>query len=131
MKCYDSLRITFEPSIETFNKLTSIMGVQPKSFSSHFREDLPSCWIYEVIDDKKDEWFDFINVFLDLLETKNHEIEELNIKRENISIWLLYEYDQQCNMEFNAQRLKRLGDSGITFCISCWNSGKEFGDENE
>lgn len=130
MKNYDKLQIAFDPSVETFNKLTAIMGVQPNENFSNFPDNIPSCWTYEVIDDKANEYFDFINVFLDLLETKYSDLEKLNINRSDISIWLLYEYDQQCNMEFDPQRLKRLGDNGITFCISCWDSGKEYGDEN-
>lgn len=129
MKSYDKLQIDFDPSIDTFNKLTTILGVEPNDKLSDFPDNIPFWWTYEVIDDKTDEYFDFINVFLDLLETKYSELEELNIKRSDISIWLIYEYDQQCNMEFDPQRLKRLGDNGITFCISCWDSGKEYESE--
>jgi len=131
MKIYDKLQIAFDPSVETYNRLTTILGVQPNDNYSNFPDNIPSSWTYEVIDDKTDEYFDFINVFLDLLETKYSDLEKLNIKRNDISIWLLYEYDQQCNMEFDPQRLKRLGENGITFCISCWDSGNEYGIENE
>jgi len=131
MKNYDKLQINFDPSVDTFNKLTTILGVQPNDKFLNFPDNIPSCWTYEVIDNKADKYFDFINVFLDLLETKYSDLEKLNIKRNDISIWLLYEYDQQCNMEFDPQRLKRLGDNGITFCISCWDSGNEYGSKNE
>jgi hypothetical protein len=127
MRSYDKLEIHFDP---TFNNLTTILGVKPSNDFSNFPDTIPSSWTYKVIDDKADEYFDFINVFLDLLETKYPDLEKLNIKRNDISIWLLYEYGQ-CNMEFDPQRLKRLGDNGITFCISCWDSGKEYGSENE
>jgi hypothetical protein len=128
---YNKLQIAFDPSVDTFNKLTTILGVKPVGDLSNFHNNIPSSWTYEVIDDKADEYFDFINVFLDLLETKYSDLEKLNIQRSDISIWLLYEYDQQCNVEFDPVRLKRLGDNGITFCISCWDSGKENGSENE
>jgi len=131
MKNYYKLQIAFDPSIQTFNKLTDILGVQPIDNLFNFPNNIPASWAYEVIDDKTDEYYDFINIFLDILETKYSELEKLNIKRSDISIWLLYEYDQQCNMEFDPQRLKRLGDNGISFCISCWDSGKEYGSENE
>lgn len=131
MKNYDKLQIAFDPSVETYNRLTTILGVQPNDNYLNFPDNIPSSWTYEVIDDKTDEYFDFINVFLDLLETKYSDLEKLNIKRNDISIWSLYEYDQQCNMEFDPQRLKRLGENGITFCISCWDSGNEYGIENE
>jgi hypothetical protein len=131
MKNYDKLQISFDPSVETYNRLTAILGVQPNDNYSNFPDNIPSTWTYEVIDDITDEYFDFINIFLDLLETKYSDLEKLNIKRNDISIWLLYEYDQQCNMEFDPQRLKRLGENGITFCISCWDSGNEYRVENE
>lgn len=43
-----------------------------------------------------------------------------------ISIWRYYEYDEQCNFEFSPQELKRMGDNGITFCISCWDTGEPY-----
>ncbi len=125
MKYYDKLQINFEPSVETFNKLTTILDVKPtKKDFSNFPNDIPSTWAYEVIETKTDEYFDFINIFLDILETKYLELEKLNIKRNDITFWMFYEYDQQCNMEFDPIRLKRLGDNGITLCISCWDSGE-------
>ena len=126
MKYYHSLQISFDPSVETFNQLTTILGVKPTDSFSDFPDNIPNCWTYEVIDDKADEYFDFINAFLDILETKYADLERLNIKRSDISIWLFYEYDEQCNLEFAPERLKRLGDNGITFCISCSDSGKEY-----
>ncbi|MBX3165339.1 MAG: hypothetical protein KF900_12765 [Bacteroidetes bacterium] len=130
MKSYDKLEIHFDPSVDTFNKLTTILGVQPSDDFADFPNKIPSCWTYEVVDDKPDEYFDFINIFLDILETKYADLEKLNIKRDDITVWMLYEYDQQCNMEFDPARLKRLGDNGIKLCISCWDSGKEYGNEN-
>lgn len=125
MKYYDKLQINFEPSVEIFNKLTTILDVKPtKKDFSNFPNDIPSTWTYEVIETKTDKYFDFINIFLDILETKYLELEKLNIKQNDITFWMFYEYDQQCNMEFDPIRLKRLGDNGITLCISCWDSGE-------
>ena len=42
------------------------------------------------------------------------------ISREDISIWVLYEYEGQCNMEYDPESMKKLGESGILLCISCW-----------
>jgi hypothetical protein len=131
MKCYDKLQICFDASLDTFHKLTTILGVQPSEHLADFPDGIPCCWTHEVIDDQPNTYFDFINVFLDLLETKYHDLEQLNIRRENISVWMSYEYDQQCNMEFDPVRLKRLGDNGITLCISCWDSGKPYGSKGE
>ena len=59
------------------------------------------------------------------LKMKNltQQINWLKKNTQNISIWCLYEYDEQCNMEFQPNELKRLGDAGITLCISCWRRG--------
>jgi hypothetical protein len=44
---------------------------------------------------------------------------------DEVSIWYLYEYSGQCNMEFEPQDLKRLGNLGVRLCISCWEGEKE------
>lgn len=80
MKNYYELQIAFDPSVDTFNKLTTILGVNPSDDFSDFPDNIPSSWTYEVIDDKAYEYFDFINVFLDLLETKYSKLEDLKIK---------------------------------------------------
>jgi len=127
MKSYDKLEISFIASVETFNKITEILEVNPTDTNfDNFPNGIPAIWTYEVVEKDEDPHFDFINVFLDLLETKYNLLEELNIQRSDITLWFLYEYDQQCNMEFDPVRLKRLGDNGITLCISCWDSGNEY-----
>ncbi len=124
MKSYDSLQINFTPSIETYNSITKIIGVMPTD--KDFKDKIPNTWTYEVIEEQNDPFYDFINKFLDLLEYKYDKLAEIGIKRSDISIWYLYEYDQQCNMEFDPTRLKRLGENGITLCVSCWDSGQEY-----
>ncbi|MGQ1946692.1 hypothetical protein ACT3CD_06275 [Geofilum sp. OHC36d9] len=123
MKSYDRLQIAFKPSIYTFNSISKILGVQPTELID--KNAVPGVWIYEVIEEQDDDYYDFINKFLDLLENNYQKLADLDIKRDDITIWYLYEYDQQCNMEFSPSRLKRLGDNEITLCISCWDSGQE------
>lgn len=65
-------------------------------------------------------YFDYINFFLDILEKKYNLLEEIWVKREDISIWKLYWYDNQCNMEWWAEELKRLWNNWISLCVSCW-----------
>ncbi len=126
MKSYDSLQIVFKPSIETFNKITDFLKVKPTNADTSTPGNIPSSWVYEVIDEDENPYYDFINKFLDILENKYETLAKLGIERNDITIWLLYEYDQQCNMEFDPIRLKRIGDNGVTLCISCWDSGKEY-----
>ncbi len=79
-------------------------------------------WCFEVQEKESDEYFDFIHHFLDMLEGKYDQLKSMGISKEDISVWLLYEYDNQCNMEFLPDNLKRLGDNGISLCVSCWAS---------
>ncbi len=32
----------------------------------------------------------------------------------------MYEYEQQCNMEFKPKIMKQIGNLGVVLCISCW-----------
>ncbi|NVO03761.1 MAG: hypothetical protein HXX09_13775 [Bacteroidetes bacterium] len=122
MTYFNRLKIDFEPSILTFNKLTELFGLIPiEKDDTDFNEDIPSTWTYEVVELENDPYYDFINNFLDILEPKYDELEAFSIKREDISFWHFYEYEQQCNLEFDPKRLKRLGDNEITLCISCWD----------
>ncbi len=57
------------------------------------------------------------------MEGKYELLATIGIERKDITIWMLYEYDQQCNLEFDPIRMKRLGDNGIGLCISCWDAG--------
>lgn len=113
-KLYYSLQLNSEES--KYDALTSLLGVKPKDKRG---------WIYEVVVEQKDEPFDFINSFLNVLEGKYEQLDELGVSRENITIWMIYEYNGQCNMEFEPQDLERLGKNGISLCISCYEGGEE------
>ncbi len=120
---YYNLYINFEDSFETYNAVTKIMGVIPaKNSPSKFRASLYDTWWYQVVEKESDSSFDFINVFLDLIEPNFNKLAELNIKKSDILIWLVYEYGKQCSMEFHPQEMKRLGESGIVFNIDCFES---------
>ena len=82
----------------------------------------PSCiWDITITSGDENEYIPFIDYFLSILEGKYEQLAAVGIARENISIWMLYEYDGQCNMEFFPKDMKRLGEEGITLCISCWD----------
>jgi len=115
MKYFYKLHIRFSPSRETLSSVNSILGIECLT-----DDENPSEWLYKVEQNESDKYYDFINNFLDILETKYSDLEKLNIVRDDITIWMIYEYDDQCNMEFNPQRLKRIGENGITLCISCY-----------
>ncbi len=120
MKAIDKLEISFIPDVETYNSITKILGIEPIKEPGKSLETIPVVWIYKVVTTDQDPFFDSINTFLDILENKYESLSQIGIQRSNILIWYLYEYDQQCNMEFDPIQLKRLGDNGIKLCISCW-----------
>lgn len=126
MRSFDQIQISFESSLDTYNAISNILDLPPseKDFK-YIKNDAPSTWTYEIIEEQNDPFYDFINKFMDILENKFDKLSELGINRSDITFWYLYEYDQQCNMEFDPIRLKRLGDNGIKLCISCWDSGQE------
>ena len=79
-------------------------------------------WGLEKIIGDDDMAFDFIGYFTDILKDNYDKLRDIGIEREDIAIWMLYEYDQQCNMEFSPKELSEIGNEGITLCISCWDS---------
>ena len=92
-------------------QLNNVIGV-----SSNFPH---ADWGIEII--QSDENFSGILVyFLSLLECKYVKLESIGISREDISIWVLYEYEGQCNMEYDPVSMKKIGENGIVLCISCW-----------
>ena len=97
-------------------QLNNVIGV-----SSNFPH---ADWGIEII--QSDENFSGILVyFLSLLEGKYEKLESIGISREDISIWVLYEYQGQCNMEYDPVSMKKIGENGIVLCISCWEKEGE------
>jgi len=113
------LQIYFESSIEVFNSISVITGLTPLPNTD--KTEIPNNWTYEVIEKENDPYFDYINIFMDVVESKFEQLSKLGIKREDITVWFIYNYDGQCNMEFDPKRLKRLADNDINLCISCYD----------
>ena len=111
------LQVSTDFTPELYYAVTDLLGLIPDAFVAPYENQI---WIYTKEVKESEPGFDFINEFLDILEPNISKLEAIGIKRSDILIWKLYGYDQQCNMEFDPQRMKRLGDNGITLCISCW-----------
>lgn len=112
MKYYYSLRIVCEDRlVSEINKILKVESNYPVIG-----------WGYELVQNEDDDYIDFINVFLDILKDKFSQLKNIGIARDCISIWMIYEYNQQCNLEFLPMDLKRLGDDEITLCISCYET---------
>ena len=69
--------------------------------------------IFTVVEDEDDNYYDFINNFLDILEGKYENLLELNVTKKDITFWFIYEFYGQCNLEFNHERMKRIGEVRI------------------
>lgn len=111
MKYIYTLRIHTIPSF--FGKLDELLKV--KGIANHG-------WTYQVEENQDDEPYDFISEFIKILDCKESNLLELGISPEEIEFWMLYEYEGQCNMEFNPEQMKRLGEKGYSLCISCYES---------
>ena len=125
---YHNLYLSFEPSWETYNKVTEIIGQIPqKNDKSKFDEsDEPSTWWLQLQEDEEnDNYVDFINIFMDLLEPNFDKLNNIGIDKENILIWLVYEYEHQCALGFNPKELERLGKNGIALNIDCHHREKQ------
>jgi hypothetical protein len=124
---YYQLFIETDNNLETYNSVTVLLGLQPtEDEKDKISKDRYSTWMYMVTEAETDPCFDFINNFLDILEPKFSALEKIGVTRDKILFWMLYEYDQQCGMEFHPQEMTRLGQSGIHLNIDCWtNNTKE------
>ena len=109
-----NLRI-FCQNNEQFNKVSQTLHITPN-------KQWGNLWCFEIEQKENDKYFDFINRFLDMLEGKYEQLELVGISKEDISVWFLYQYENQCNMEFLPKDLKRLGSNEISLCISCWEA---------
>jgi hypothetical protein len=99
---YYQLFIDTDNNSETYNSVTELLGLQPKEDEKDkISKDRYSTWMYIVTELETDPYFDFINNFLDILEPKFADLEKLGMTRDKILFWMLYEYDQQCGMEFH------------------------------
>lgn len=121
MRFYERLMIKYIYELKIhFNgnnsgTVTDILGVKPTRADDYL-------WELEITETDEEPYTDFINRFLDILDGKYSLLESVGIKRESITIWMYYEYDRECSMEFLPEDLKRIGSQGISLCISCWQS---------
>lgn len=114
MKTYYSLRIA--ASENHYNKISELLGVIPNNNDNG--------WMYEVIEGKNDPHFNFIKEFTTIIEGKMKELHSLGIRKEDITVWMIYEYEGQCNMEFHPEDMWSLCKHGISLCVSCYEAGQ-------
>jgi len=118
---YYRLHIDSKNDSTLYEKITKTLLVNPSELNEEKNsKDLYSLWTYSFEEKKDEPNYDFINKFLNIIEPKLSELNEIGIYKEDITFWMIYEYDQQCGMEFHPQEMKRLGESGIIMCIDCF-----------
>ncbi|QIX62692.1 hypothetical protein HER32_16545 [Hymenobacter sp. BT18] len=101
--------------------MTALLGKTPTpKKTSKFSLNNYDLWHYQVDTSDEEEPFDFVNTFLDILEGKYDALVDLGIQRKDIIFWLVYEYDQQCAIEFHPQEMMRLGVNGIHLNVDCY-----------
>ncbi|MDH6311930.1 hypothetical protein M2137_000689 [Parabacteroides sp. PFB2-10] len=101
---------------EQLDEVSKLLRIEPT-------KRIGNIWCLEVEETESDEYFDFVDYFLSILEGKFALLELIGVAKSDINIWFLYQYEGQCNIEFSANDLKLLGTSGVRLCISCWPSG--------
>lgn len=112
--------LTYELRINTeekfFESVSSIVELQPENYKYG--------WSYMIVFEEQKDYNNIIERFLDSLEGKFGKLRKLGIEKRDISIWLIYGYNNQCNMEFEPKILERIGKRGIKLCISCYEAGE-------
>jgi len=105
-------------SEEIYNLVSEILQTEPTILDNRKVNGTKPSWCLAI--DEKDEYIDYINLYLDLLEPKFSDLEKIGIDRNDITIWRVYEYQQQCSLEITPQEMRRLGNNNITLCIDCF-----------
>lgn len=106
--------LKFDKESANINDISKVLNLVPNTNNN--------CWEYQIEEINFDEGVDFIDIFCNILENKIEALKSIDITPADFSIWYLYEYDGQCNMEFGSKQLYRIGKLGISLCISCWES---------
>ncbi len=73
-------------------------------------------WEYEIIEGEGIG----LNTVIDVYEELRSRVNDSELDFSDVTIWILYAYDSQCDMEFDVETLTRLSLLRIYLCISCW-----------
>lgn len=111
-----SLRYGLKIRAAETKQVSSILGVQPSN--TQFGWEL---WV----DDISYSYAESVEYFCSLLEKNMPELLRIKVVKEDIELWILYEYEQQCNFEFHSTELARISNLDIVLCISCWQKDSE------
>jgi hypothetical protein len=65
---------------------------------------------------------DYSNYFKKIIHPNINLIRKYLYGDHPISVWILYEYEDQCNIELLPSDIKNLASFDAVLCISCWES---------
>lgn len=106
---YYSLRINKNGNeIKTINNI-----LNTKSISNDI-------WIYELAQNEKDNYINFIDIFTNILNEKIDLLKNIWIQKNDISIWILCNFEEQCNLEFSSNQINNLSKIWVWLNISCY-----------
>lgn len=119
---YYKISIAIDNSPYVFKAISEILNIVPNITSTEETLNMSQheIWEHQIIETEEDKPVDFINMFLDILEPHFNTLKKIGITKDKITFWVNYEYYLQCSMEFSPQEMKRLGESGISLCIDCF-----------
>jgi len=96
---------------ETIQELEKILGKANSSIGNG--------WNF-IIDEGSSSYNTALEHFILLMSENLDVLKSINISMNQVTIWYMYEYEGQCNMEFSPDITASLGRLGIFLCISCW-----------
>jgi len=115
MKYFYRLKFRLESS-EQANAITRILNKQPTRCGDY-------SWEVDFQESDLDQQFHgYLDYVESILTSAASALEGIGIKPGDVSVWVLYEYEEQCNLEFPPNQVKRLYDLGVSLCISCWQT---------
>jgi len=82
--------------------------------------DVPGIGWGMLIEEGSPTFNQALSLFIDLIDNNLLKLKEIGVSTSEISFWYMYEYEQQCNMEFSPDVTKRIGELGVVLCVSCW-----------
>lgn len=104
-------RLLIQCDVEKKNTIDSILG------KSNGEPEIG--WNF-VIEEDSPLYINALNIFTDLISNSITSLKEVGVVEEMITFWYMYEFEQQCNMEFSPDLMKKMGELGIVLCVSCW-----------
>lgn len=109
MAVYASLRINC--SNEKVAELNSVLAVEANYLNDGWG------WGYEIVV-QEDENVDYITSLIDIINNKQTDLKKKGVVEGDIELWILKEESFNWNFEIPYEKLKILGDMGVSLCVS-------------